>query len=209
MQTSPLRDLKARAHGWLIRYGIDIRRVRPDRHALERRLFPWLLSVPDYRRLLFVGCAWYTQHYPRLFAGREFWTMECDPRLARFGGRLHVIDSCARVVAHFPPASLDVVICNGVYGFGLDDEAALEATIRGFHAVLRPGGLLVFGWNNVPAHDPLGLGPRDCFAGFRPAAGGPLGTGRCEIRSRNRHTFDVLERVPRSQTGEHVCPSRM
>jgi SAM-dependent methyltransferase len=189
------REIKSSAHGWLIRCGIDIRRVRPDRRVLERRIFPWLLSMPGYGRLLFVGCAWYTQHYPRIFADREFWTLECDPQLARFGGERHVIDTCARVDDHFAASSLDAVICNGVYGYGLDDASALEAAIRGFHHVLRPSGLLVFGWNNVPANNPLGLEQRDGFAGFRHVAGGPLGAGRYEVPSRNRHTFDILERV--------------
>lgn len=197
MTTHALREIKSAAHGWLIRCGIDIRRVRPDRRVLERRIFPWLRSVPDYHRVLFVGCAWYTQHYPRLFSDREFWTLECDPRLARFGGPRHVVDTCARVGDHFATASLDVVICNGVYGFGLDEASALDATIEGFHQVLRPGGLLVFGWNNVPVHDPLELARQDRFAGFRHVAAGPLGGGRCEIHSRNRHTFEFLERDDR------------
>jgi SAM-dependent methyltransferase len=193
-----LRELKTLTHGWLIRCGIDIRRVRADRHVLERRIFPWLLAAPDYRRILFVGCAWYTLHYPRLFSAREFWTMECDPLLARFGGRRHVVDSCVRVGSHFAAESLDVVVCNGVYGFGLDDAAALDDSLRGFHDVLRPGGLLLFGWNNVDAHDPLRLAERNCFAGFRHVRAGPLGAGRCEIPGRNRHTFEFLERLPRA-----------
>ncbi|MEI6037963.1 MAG: class I SAM-dependent methyltransferase [Planctomycetota bacterium] len=192
------RTIKSSAHGWLIRRGVDIRRVRPDRRVLEQQIFPWLLSMPEYRRLLFVGCAWYTQHYPWLFRQREFWTMECDPNLARFGGRRHVIDTCERVGNHFAVASLDAVICNGVYGYGLDEASALDAAIRGFHRVLRPGGLLVFGWNNVPANDPLGLESRSSFQGFHHVAVGPLGAGRYEVPSRNRHTFEFLERAERT-----------
>ncbi|NCA10735.1 class I SAM-dependent methyltransferase [bacterium] len=195
------REIKSSAHGWLIRWGIDIRRLRPDRRLLERRIFPWLLAQPECDRLLFVGCAWYTQHYPRIFAGREFWTLECDPRLARFGGPRHVVGTCARVSEHFAAASLDVVICNGVYGFGLDDAATLAATIHGFRKVLRPNGLLVFGWNNVPGNDPLGLERLDCFEGFRPLVGGPCGGGRHEVPGRSRHTFEFLTRVDGTAVG--------
>lgn len=193
-----LCEIKSSAHGFLIGCGVDIRRLRPDRRVLERRIFPWLLSMPTCHRLLFVGCAWYTQHYPRIFADREFWTLECDPQLARFGGPRHVIDTCARVRNHFEEAALDAVICNGVYGYGLDDASALDATVRGFADVLRPGGLLVFGWNNVPGNDPLGLESRDWFSGFRHLGGGPLGGGRYEVPSRNRHTFELLTRVERA-----------
>lgn len=193
-----LREIKSFAHGFLIGRGIDIRRLRPDRRVLERQIFPWLLSMPMCRRVLFVGCAWYTQHYPRIFAEREFWTFECDPQLARFGGPRHVIDTCARVRDHFAASSLDAVICNGVYGYGLDDAVALDATLRGFAEVLQSGGLLVFGWNNVPGNDPLGLAERDGFPGFRRAVGGPFGGRRYEVPSRNRHTFDILERTERA-----------
>jgi SAM-dependent methyltransferase len=193
-----LRAIKSSLHGRLVPLGIDIRRLRPDRQVLERIIFPFLNDSPALARILFVGCAWYTQHYPRIFAAKDFWTLECDPAQARFGSRRHVIDRCERVAAHFPPGHLDAVVCNGVYGYGLNDAGDLRRAGAGFHEVLRPGGLLIFGWNNVPAHDPLGLGVgRDgvVFPGFVPARSSPFGGWRHEVPSRNRHTYEFLERA--------------
>lgn len=190
-----LQAIKSAIHGHVIRLGIDVRRLRPDRIVLERTIFPFLLDRPQFARLLFVGCGWYTRHYPWLFRSREFWTMERDPALARFGAARHVVDSCERVADHFSPGSLDAVICNGVYGFGLNDRAGLDRTIRGFREVLREKGLLLFGWNNVPENDPLGFESLPLFAGFKPASGSPFGSARHEVPSRNRHTYEFWERA--------------
>lgn len=199
MGNGVLRSVKSAAHGRLIRVGIDIRRLRPDRKVLERVIFPFLLEAPSCRRILFVGCAWYTQHYPWIFGSREFWTLECDATQARFGSPRHIVDRCERVATHFPPDSLDAVICNGVYGYGLNDETSLRCTIDGFRAVLRTRGLLVFGWNNVPPNDPLGMGREDfrtkIFNGFTPMRSPPLGESHHEIPCRNRHTYEFLERA--------------
>ena len=190
-----LQAIKSSAHGSLIRVGLDLRRLRPDRVVLERTIFPYLLEHDAFGRLLFVGCAWYTRHYPWLFRSREFWTMEFDPALARFGGTRHIVDTCERVADHFPTGHLDAVICNGVYGFGLDDRAGLERSVRGFHRVLRRHGLLLFGWNNVPEHDPVRIDRLAIFDGFGPAAS-PFGVARHEVpESRNRHTYDFLSRI--------------
>ena len=133
-----LKELKSGVHGMLLRYGVDTRRLRPDRILLERTIFRHLLDRPEYHRILFVGCAWYTQHYPRWFAQKEFYTIEIDPALARFGAQRHRIDSCENIDRHFDTDSLDCVILNGVYGFGLNALPAITRTFEGIHAVLRP-----------------------------------------------------------------------
>jgi SAM-dependent methyltransferase len=191
-----LKRLKIAAHAALIGLGIDIRRVRPDRVVLERTIFPELLRQ-GRDRILFVGCDWYTLHYHRLLPGREFWTLESNPSLARFGAPRHVVDSCERVASHFAADSLDAIVCNGVYGFGLDTPEAVRRAIEGFHAVLRPGGLLVFGWNNVSANDPLGLDAARPFAPlFRSVPFPPLGAARFEVAGPSRHTYEFLVREP-------------
>lgn len=193
---STLKRLKIAAHARLIGVGIDLRRLRPDRIVLERTIFPELRRQ-GHDRILFVGCDWYTLHYHRLFADREFWTLESNPSLVAFGAPRHVVDSCERVASHFTAASIDAIVCNGVYGFGLDTPVALRRSIEGFHAVLRPGGLLVFGWNNVPANDPLGLdGVRPFAPLFRPVLFPPLGAVRFEVAGPSRHTYEFLAREP-------------
>jgi len=191
-----LKRLKVAAHGVLIARGVDLRRLRPDRVVLEQTIFPEVLRQ-GYGRILFVGCDWYTRHYHRLFPGREFWTLEANPELAPFGGPRHVVDSCERVASHFATGSLDAIIFNGVYGFGLDTAPALRRTIEGFHAALRPEGLLVFGWNNVPVNDPLRLDGMQPFEPlFRPRPFSPLASARLELPGPTRHTYEFHTRQP-------------
>jgi hypothetical protein len=47
------------------------RHETPDRDVLEQVIFPALRDRADVRRILLVGCEWYTRHYPRAFGDRE------------------------------------------------------------------------------------------------------------------------------------------
>jgi hypothetical protein len=62
----------------------------PDRHVLEEVLLPALAERPDIEKVLFVGCSRYTRGYPVNFAGREFWTIDTDPEMRRYGAERHV-----------------------------------------------------------------------------------------------------------------------
>ena len=74
-------------------------------------------------------------------------------------GALRQCRPCGRADAGdrppFAPGSIDVIVANGVYGFGIDDRAALGAAFAAARLVLRPGGTLVLGWNDVPALAPF------------------------------------------------------
>jgi hypothetical protein len=51
----------------------------------------------------------------------------------------------------------DTVVLSGVFGFGVDEVAGQEAAIAACAAVLKPGGLLVLGWNADLVADPSRL----------------------------------------------------
>jgi hypothetical protein len=111
--------------------------LRPVRHArtsdgLVRR---------QHRRTTTNRCC-----RPRLLDDRP------DPWLP--GARRHIIAGLESIDAHIAPASLDLIICNGVFGWGLDDRTALRA----FELLQRPAtrGELIIGWNGV-RHRPLEL----------------------------------------------------
>ena len=76
---------------------------------------------------------------------------------------------------HLAPGSVDVVIANGVFGFGIDDRAALAAAFAAAHAVLRPAGTLVLGWNDVAALAPFDPEPVARESGFVRSTANPLG----------------------------------
>jgi hypothetical protein len=87
------------------------------------------------RTLLFVGCDWYTADYVELFA----------PRCERVPHRRHATRRrpataaghwsrrCRTSIATSPPGSVDAIVANGVYGFGLDDRARSAAAFAAAH----------------------------------------------------------------------------
>ena len=140
-------------------------------------------------RVLFVGCDWYTRRYDRVFAAKEYWTIDKSRRQATFGSARHVIDSLANLERHFPPGQFDLIVCNGVVGFGLDDREEAERSFAACRDALRPGGVLVLGWNDVPRRRPFAVEEVVEAAGLRPHVFSPLGAARHLTRTRNRHIY--------------------
>lgn len=170
--------------------GIEISLGTPDREVLERRILPWLASEPSLQRVLFVGCDWYTRHYARRFAGKQYWTIEMDPARARYGapGR-HVVGPLQDLRAHFAPASLDAIVCNGVLGWGLDDREQAEVAFEACVECLAPGGVLVLGVNDVPEKRVYPLSESRPLARLEPFVFPPLATASHLVPTPNRHTF--------------------
>ena len=130
----------------------------PDRVYLRRVILPQIARRGGV--VLLVGCRRYTVHDPILLEqhGVVCWTLDIDLEAARWGaaGR-HVIAPIEQAMLHFPAAMFDTVVLSGVFGFGVDDKAAKEAAITASAAVLKPGGLLVLGWNADLVADPSAL----------------------------------------------------
>lgn len=147
---------------------------RPERIFLEQEILPALASM-EPRRTLFVGCRRYTAHYGRHFAGKrsEYWTMDIDPEAAIWGApQRHVVDDVRFADRRFPAACFDLVLLNGVFGFGVDDEESMNLVLEAVHGIMRRNGILMVGWNRDLIGDPAGLG--GMAARFAPAARGPL-----------------------------------
>jgi hypothetical protein len=183
------KQIRIGLHRNLIRFGIDIRKKRADRKILEQVVFAELLRDSSMQRILFVGCAWYTLHYPRIFKDREFTTMELCPTESRYGASRHICDTCENIAEHFDEGSLDAVIFNGVYGFGLNTMDALQRTHQGIHRALRPQGLLVYGWNDTPDRAPFPFNQLRGIELFRPYTFPSLGKSIVESDAKNRHRF--------------------
>lgn len=168
-----------------------------DRRLLEQVLLPAYAADPALRTLIFVGCDWYTRDYGDLFApdSARFRTVDIDPAKARFGSPGHLVAPMQDIARHFEPDSVDVIIANGIYGFGIDDRAGLEAAFAAARTVLRPGGTLLLGWNDVPALAPFDPGDLAVEAGFERSAVSPLGAWRTPTDTPLRHTFDAYARA--------------
>jgi spermidine synthase len=189
-----VQALKRFVRDTLLRLGIDLRLKTDDRRVLETIIFPYFLARPEYHRVLFVGCGWYTASYNKLFAARDYWTIEIDPAMRKYGSKNHVIDSVTNLNRHFPAGRFDVIFCNGVFGWGLDEKPEVETAFGHCFDCLREGGIFVLGWNDVPESRPFPLEELESLQRFTPFVFEPLGTARYLTTNPNRHTFDFYSR---------------
>jgi SAM-dependent methyltransferase len=194
-----LAALKARPWSEVGQYGVILvrnaiglpNRMRtPDRDTLEQVIFPAYAERDDIRTVLFVGCAWYTHHYECLLPGRTYLTIDPDPWKRRFGSRRHFVNGLERLNAHVAPGSLDLILCNGVFGWGLDEREACERAFNACFDALRPAGELVIGWNDVAGHRPLDLARLESLARFAPLSFAPLGSTHYRANAQNGHVFN-------------------
>jgi SAM-dependent methyltransferase len=161
-----------------------------DRRLLRRTILPWFAARTEFARVLFVGCAWYTRGYEAFFRGKQYWTMDSDPCKRRWGARRHVCASLTRIREHFRPGALDLIVCNGVFGWGLDAKPDVEEAFSGCRDCLRDGGVLVLGWNDIPARRPFPLEQCAGLRLLRPYVFEPVRSARLETGTRNRHVYD-------------------
>jgi SAM-dependent methyltransferase len=176
------------------RFGLDAPLRTDDRRILEGTLIPYLASAPGFSRILFVGCDFYTTHYERLFEGKEYWTLDKDPGRVKYGARRHLVCRLDEARGHFAEGSLDLILMNGVLGWGLDLPAETEASFAACHSCLRPGGVLLLGWNDTPDRLPFSLDESESLARFEPFVFPPLGVSSFLTKNPNRHTFSFYRK---------------
>ena len=192
-----LRWLVARA---LLAIGVPLRLSSPDRAILEREILPYFIASTEFRRVLFVGCDWYTQRYERLFRGKEYVTIEVDPARRPFGAKRHIVGSLADLGRHFKRGELDLILCNGVFGWGLDSRDESSRAFAACATALRTGGVLLIGWDDVPEHRPFDPMTLPELARLRPWVFPPAGAAR---RTVERHVYDFFT-TPASETSERI-----
>lgn len=166
-----------------------------DRRVLERVIFSYYTQRPEVRSILFVGCQWYTRHYERtFFSGHDFWTIEPAEDARKHGARQHVIAPLERLDAFFPERYFDLIICNGVFGYGLDSPEQCEAAFDHCYTRLAEGGQFVLGWDDVPERRPLALESLDSLKRFKRIKLPPLGTERYLTDTSYRHIYEFFAR---------------
>jgi len=127
-----------------------------DRQYLTHEIFSALTSAKN-QKILFVGCRRYTKDYRHYISDPsvDYWTIDIDPAAARWGEPGHHlicdIQRAPEIVACY---SFDALILNGVFGFGVNDEDSMNRTLVAVHKILKPGGVLLVGWNSGHIGDP-------------------------------------------------------
>lgn len=177
------------------KFGIMLRMPTEDRRCLEGVILPWFARQRGFRRILFVGCDWYSSGYHLLFRGAEYATLDFDPGKKRFGARRHIVAPMQELGRWFSPGSLDLVVCNGVVGWGLNAKHDLEVAFRATLHALRSKGVLVIGWNDVPKFRPIPLESIGALQKFAPLVFEPLGKSRVRTATENKHVFDFYTKI--------------
>ena len=139
--------LRTRVQGRLLS---DVFDHLPDRRYMEASILPALASLKP-SRVLDVGVETYTAHYGQWFPPEpecEYWTLDLNPGTAHLRPQeRHIVANVLDVASFFKPESLDVVIMNGPFGYGIDRLDEQERTIDAVRTLLRPGGRLMVGWD--------------------------------------------------------------
>jgi len=172
VQSAGLRSVKKLVPSPLRPLGKDIlnaRRVRrnPGRIALVNEILPAYAACGG--RILWIGCRRYTKDYGRLLEkfGGECWTVDIEIGHAKWGekGR-HLTGDLLSIEQLVEAGSFDSVLCNGVFGFGVDTPSAQLAALEAMKRIMKPGGRLLLGWNTDRVEDPQNLDfVREAFVG--------------------------------------------
>lgn len=166
-----------------------------DREVLEQRIFPQYCADQEIRDVLFIGCDSYTAHYQReYFSSVRYVTMEPDPQLSRYGAEEHVIAPLEELGEYYSPNTFDLIICNGVFGWGLDRSDQCEQAFMNCHACLREGGQFLLGWDDVPRRKPVPLEKLASLKRFRKRIFPEFGTWRFLTDTPYRHTYDFYRK---------------
>lgn len=176
LMSPAVRGVYYRYLAWkVVRRHVPQQRPRyADRRVLEQIIIPFILSRFEPRTVLEVGREAYEAFYNEFFVGRELWTIDRDAGKAQFGAPKHIVDDAANLRNHFPESYFDVVLMNGVFGWGLNQPEAIEKAFAAVHALLAPGGLFVLGWNDTADLVPVPLDQVQALQAFTPYFFAPL-----------------------------------
>jgi hypothetical protein len=187
-----MRALPASVQGWIYDF---LTSRSPDRALLIKTIIPALVqshTLSCGADALWIGCRRYTRKYYRLIEARgaRCWTLDIDPSVRRWGrsGR-HVVGDMLELDDLFPARHFDVVLCNGVFGWGVDTPAEQTKAFTALASIMKLGGRLLLGWNTDRISDPLEASTASFFEpSFLPGLGTRTMVKGCT------HVYDVLRR---------------
>ena len=178
------------------RLGIPVRYNSPARTILENSILPFLAAQNSGSRVLFVGCDWYTKHYKGYFKKCAFWTIDPDPAKRRFGSKNHIVGYIEQLEKHFSPEYFDLIICNGVLGYGLNQLTQAEQAFDSCYTCLRRGGRLLIGREDDLTFLPFSNDELQSLHKFVPYFFPPLGTTNYSTKPQYNYTFSFFEKPP-------------
>jgi hypothetical protein len=111
--------------------------------------------------------------------------------MRKYGAKEHIVDKLENLATYFLPSTLDLIICNGVLGFGLNARADVEQAFDACFDSLSTGGVLLIGWNDIEERRPFGdLSDCKSLQRFAPFNFPPLHTAAYLTNTSYRHTYN-------------------
>ena len=165
-----------------------------DRSILECVIFPYYQLSRAHQRIVFVGTAWYTQGYSRMFSRKTYTTIDPDPDRARYGAEQHIVDVVGNLEQHMAPGSLDVIFLNGVVGWGLNKREDAETAFAALLPLSSQGRHFLIGWNDLTEHRPFRIEEVESLGKFQRLVFPPLDTSEYLIDNEWRHTFSFFSK---------------
>ncbi len=173
------------------RLGLPISLNTEDRRVLEQVILPCYRADSSIKKVLFVGCDSYTAHYQRLyFPTADYWTIDPVPSQRKFGAAQHIVAPLEELSGHFSAGSFDLIVCNGVFGWGLDTARQCEAAFAQCYSSLADKGRMLLGWDDIPQRRPLSLDDLASLSRFRKYVFPAFGSWRYRTDTPYGHTYD-------------------
>jgi hypothetical protein len=145
--------LKKRIRHLCMMLGIPTPVHTTNRRFLEQKIFPLISGNGRYRKILFAGTEIYTWHYHKFFPRSEFCTIDYDKSKSRYGHKNHhTIGSVCSLSKYYNRSDFDVIIYNGLIGFGLNSKHDVDQALCEAFQALSDDGILIVGWNNTPEY---------------------------------------------------------
>jgi SAM-dependent methyltransferase len=183
------RWAKAELHRHAWKYGLY---TPPDRRLLEREILPAIAANEANQRILSVGLGWYTTTYSTYFERKTFVTIDIDESRAVFAANPHIVGDLRNLSQYFDANEFfDVILMNGVIGYGLDTVEDVDRALAQCAARLCKGGLLLLGVNEeIKTHVDLAHVPAQALFEPTPFGRWPAARVMVEIPFPQRtHTF--------------------
>lgn len=164
-----------------------------DRRILEEVIFPYLAGDRRMRKLLFIGCDWYTKSYEDYFKRCEYWTIEIDPKKRKYGSKRHIIDALWNLPEHFDCGYFDAIICNGVFMItAIEKRDEAERAFGACYTCMRRRGLFILGWNDTSELRPYPPEESEVLTKFDKFTFPPLETNRYLTNTDYRHVYSFF-----------------
>ncbi len=121
----------------------------PSRVFMQTSLLS-ALAKRGCRRMFSVGAQSYNLPFYRDCGALDIgvWSMDYDPLSARYGApQGHFVGDVRQVDTLVAGQKFDVIILNGIFGFGINTKENAVLTIEAIERIAAPGAVFVVGWN--------------------------------------------------------------